>query len=87
MAIVLAFNMKLTWLKGLSHLCQIMKSNIGINKKKVVYLITLVSILLGISGIVLYNSERTDAYFMLAQAFAAFFVLSIIMVAGAKNNG
>ncbi|MDD5044467.1 MAG: MraY family glycosyltransferase [Candidatus Omnitrophica bacterium] len=60
--------------------------NMGLSRIKAVYLICVVSIILGISGIVLYNSERSDVYFMLLQAFFIFVVISILMILGEKAN-
>ncbi|MBI4708046.1 MAG: undecaprenyl/decaprenyl-phosphate alpha-N-acetylglucosaminyl 1-phosphate transferase [Candidatus Omnitrophica bacterium] len=60
--------------------------NLGLSRIWVVYLICATSMILGISGIVLYNSERADAYFMLAQAFFIFIIISILMVMGGKTS-
>jgi UDP-GlcNAc:undecaprenyl-phosphate GlcNAc-1-phosphate transferase len=58
--------------------------NLGLNRVGVVCLICASSIILGISGIVLYNSERTDAYFMLVQSFFIFVIISILMIMGSR---
>ncbi|MCM8770807.1 MAG: undecaprenyl/decaprenyl-phosphate alpha-N-acetylglucosaminyl 1-phosphate transferase [Candidatus Omnitrophica bacterium] len=60
--------------------------NIGLSRTAAVYLICVVSLMLGISGIILYNSERTDAYLMLLQVCFVFMVISILMLSGEKNT-
>jgi len=59
--------------------------SIGLNARQAVYFICVMSLSLGISGIILYNSERTDVWFSLIQAFCVFFIISIVMVLGEKT--